>query len=104
MSQFTHLSKDKEVVEQAEVIQKQVDAIFELARTNNWDFQQVAKKILAGGAENDLGYFAIAAQLVQHVTNLKGIKAIQLLKFLLVQVKNLDTVSIKKHRRCFFTG
>jgi hypothetical protein len=39
MSQFTHLSKDKEVVKQAEVIQKQVDAIFEFARTNNWDFQ-----------------------------------------------------------------
>lgn len=104
MSQFTHLSEDKEVVEQAEVIQKQVDKIFELARTNNWDLEQFAKKILAGAAENNLGYFAIAAQLVQHVTNLKGIKAIQLLKFLLVQVKNLDTVSIKKHRRCFFTG
>jgi hypothetical protein len=104
MSQFTHLSKDKEVVEQAEVIQKQVDAIFELARTNNWDFQQFAKKILAGAAENDLGYFAIAAQLVQHVTNLKGIKAIQLLKFLLVQVKNLDTVSIKKTQEMFLHG
>jgi hypothetical protein len=104
MSQFTHLSKDKEVVEQAEVIQKQVDAIFELARTNNWDFQQFAKKILAGAAENDLGYFAIAAQLVQHVTNLEGIKAIQLLKFLLVQVKALDTVSIKNTQEMFFHG
>jgi len=104
MSQFTHLSKDKEVVEQAEVIQKQVDAIFELARTNNWDFQQFAKKILAGAAEYDLGYFAIAAQLVQHVTNLKGIKAIQLLKFLLVQVKSLDTVSIKKTQEMFVHG
>jgi hypothetical protein len=104
MSQFTHLSEDKEVVEQAEIIQKQVDEIFELARTNNWDFQQFAKKILAGAAENDLGYFAIAAQLVQHVTNLKGIKAIQLLKFLLVQVKNLDTVSIKKTQEMFVHG
>lgn len=104
MSQFTHLSEDKEVVEQAEVIQKQVDEIFELARTNNWDLEQFAKKILAGAAENDLGYFAIAAQLVQHVTNLKGIKAIQLLKFLLVQVKNLDTVSIKKTQEMFVHG
>ena len=77
MSQFTHLSEDKEIVEQAEVIQKQVDEIFELARTNNWELEQFAKKILAGAAENDLGYFAIAAQLVQHVTNLKGIKAIR---------------------------
>jgi hypothetical protein len=104
MSQFTHLSEDKEVVEQAEVIQKQVDEIFELARTNNWDLEQFAKKILAGAAENDLGYFAIAAQLVQHVTNLKGIKAIQLLKFLLVQVKNLDTLSIKKTQEMFLHG
>ena len=104
MSQFTHLSEDKEVVEQAEVIQKQVDEIFELARTNNWDLEQFAKKILAGAAENDLGYFAIAAQLVQHVTNLEGIKAIQLLKVLLVQVKNLDTVSIKKTREMLFHG
>jgi len=104
MSQFTHLSEDKEVVEQAEVIQKQVDEIFELARTNNWDLEQFAKKILARAAENDLGYFAIAAQLVQHVTNLKGIKAIQLLKFLLVQVKNLDTVSIKKTQEMFLHG
>ena len=105
MSQFTHLSKNKEVVEQGEVIQKQVDAIFELARTNNWDFQQFAKKILAGAAEYDLGYFAIiAAQLVQHVTNLEGIKAIQLLNFLLVQVKALDTVSIKKTQEMLFHG
>jgi len=104
MSQFTHLSEDKEIVEQAEVIQKHVDEVFELARTNNWDLKQFAKKILAGAAENDLGYFAIAAQLVQHVTNLKGIKAIQLLKFLLVQVKNLDTVSIKKTQEMFFHG
>ena len=51
-----------------------------------------------------MGYFAIAAQLVQHVTNLKGIKAIQLLKFLLVQVKNLDTVSIKKTQEMFVHG
>ena len=104
MSQFTHLSEDKEVVGQAEIIQKQVDEIFELARTNNWDLEQFAKKILAGAAENNLGYFAIAAQLVQHVTNLKGIKAIQLLKFLLVQVKNLDTVSIKKTQEMFVHG
>lgn len=104
MSQFTHLSEDKEVVEQAEIIQKQVDEIFELARTNNWDLEQFAKKILAGTAENDLGYFAIAAQLVQHVTNLEGIKAIQLLKVLLVQVKALDTVSIKKTQEMLFHG
>jgi len=104
MSQFTHLREDKEVVEQAEVIQQQVDEIFELARTNNWDLEQFAKKILAGAAENDLGYFAIAAQLVQHVTNLEGIKAIQLLKVLLVQVKALDTVSIKKTQEMLFHG
>ena len=104
MSQFTHLSKDKEVVEQAEVIQKQVDEIFELARTNNWDLEQFAKKILAGAVEYELSYFAIAAQLVQHVTGLEDIKAIQLLKFLLVQVKNLDTVRIKQTQEIFFHG
>jgi len=104
MSHFSYLSEEKEVVSQAEVIQKQVDEIFELARTNNWDFEQFAKKILAGAVEYDLGYFAIAAQLVQHVTGLEGIKAIQLLRLLLAQVKNLDTVRIKQAQEIFVHG
>jgi hypothetical protein len=51
-----------------------------------------------------LGYFAIGAQLVQNVTGLEGRFAIEILKFLLVKVKELDTVKIKQTQEIFFEG
>jgi hypothetical protein len=51
-----------------------------------------------------LSYFAIGAQLVQNVTGLEGRVAIEILKFLLVKVKELDTVKIKQTQEIFFEG
>jgi len=51
-----------------------------------------------------LGYFAIGAQLVQNVTGLEGRFAIEILKFLLVKVKELDTVKIKQTQEIFCEG
>ena len=51
-----------------------------------------------------MGYFAIGAQLVQNVTGLEGRFAIEILKFLLVKVKELDTVKIKQKQEIFFEG
>ena len=51
-----------------------------------------------------MGYFAIGAQLVQNVTGLEGRFAIEILKFLLVKVKELDTVKIKQTQEIFFEG
>jgi hypothetical protein len=51
-----------------------------------------------------LSYFAIGAQLVQNVTGLEGRFAIEILKFLLVKVKELDTVKIKQKQEIFFEG
>jgi len=51
-----------------------------------------------------LGYFAIGSQLVQNVTGLEGRFAIEILKFLLVKVKELDTVKIKQTQEIFFEG
>ena len=51
-----------------------------------------------------MSYFAIGAQLVQNVTGLEGIVAIEILKFLLVKVKELDTVKIKQTQEIFFEG
>jgi hypothetical protein len=96
--------KDQEAQKQSEEIQKEVGRIFELARTNDWSFEQFAKKILAGASEYDLGYFAIAAQLVQHVTGVEGKFAIQILKCLLASVKELDTVKIQQAQQLFYHG
>jgi len=51
-----------------------------------------------------LGYFALGTQLVQNVTGLEGRFAIEILKFLLVKVKELDTVKIKQTQEIFFEG
>ncbi|MEG4959853.1 MULTISPECIES: hypothetical protein [unclassified Microcoleus] len=95
---------EEEIQEKAQKIQEEVDKIFHLARDNNWNFKQFAKKILAGAVESDLGYFAIAAQLVQNVTGLEGENAIQILKCLLADVAQLDSVKIEQTQTMFVYG
>ncbi|MEG4838408.1 hypothetical protein [Microcoleus sp. B9-D4] len=92
----------QQVEKQAEDIQIEVDKIFEMARLNNWSLEQFAIKVLAGATDYDLGYFAIAAQLVQKVTKLDGLSSIEILKFLIFKVQQQDTLKIKQAQEMFF--
>jgi len=94
----------QEVIDEAARIQIEVDQIFETARSNNWSLEQFAIKVLAGATDYDLGYFAIAAQLVQNVTHLDGQSSIEILKFLIFKVQQQDTLKIKQAQEMFFRG
>ncbi len=94
----------EEVIDEAARIQIEVDKIFETARSNNWSLEQFAIKVLAGATDYNLGYFAIAAQLVQNVTKLDGKSSIEILKFLLFKVQQKDTLKIKQTQEIFFQG
>ena len=63
-----------------------------------------AIKVLAGATEFDLGYFAIASQLVQNVTKLDGQSLIEILKYLLFKVQQKNTLKIKQAQEIFFRG
>ena len=63
-----------------------------------------AIKVLAGATEFDLGYFAIASQLVQNVTKLDGQSSIEILKYLLFKVQQKNTLKIKQAQEIFFRG
>ncbi|MEG3907825.1 hypothetical protein [Microcoleus sp. POL10_C6] len=95
---------EEAIVDEAARIQKEVDKIFEAARSNNWTLEQFAVKVLAGTTDYDLGYFAIAAQLLQNVTNLDGKSSIEILKFLIFKVQQQDTLKIKQAQEMFFQG
>ena len=75
-----------------------------LTPTNNWSLKQFAVKVLAGATNYDLGYFAIAAQLVQNVTKLHGQSSIEILKYLLFKVQQQDTLKIQQTQEMFFRG
>ena len=75
-----------------------------LTPTNNWSLKQFAVKVLAGATNYDLGYFAIAAQLVQNVTKLHGQSSIEILKYLLFKVQQKNTLKIKQAQEIFFRG
>ena len=94
----------EEVIDEAARIQIEVDKIFETARSNNWSLEQFAVKVLAGAAQFDLGYFAIGVQLIQNVTEIDGRSAIEVLKFLIHQVQQHDTLKIKQAQEMFFRG
>jgi hypothetical protein len=96
--------REQQVIDEAEKIQKEVDKIFEMARSNNWSLQQFAIKVLAGATEFDLGYFAIASQLVQNVTELDGKSSIEILKYLIFKVQQKDSLKIKQAQEMFFRG
>lgn len=95
---------EEAIVDEAARIQTEVDKIFETSRSNNWSLEQFAIKVLAGATNYDLGYFAIAAQLVQNVTKLDGQSSIEILKFLLFKVQQQDTLKIKQAQEMFFRG
>ena len=63
-----------------------------------------AIKVLVGATEFDLGYFAIASQLVQNVTKLDGQSSIEILKYLLFKVQQKNTLKIKQAQEIFFRG
>ncbi|MEG4248694.1 hypothetical protein [Microcoleus sp. Pol10D4] len=105
MDSDNHSDNHKQQVEkQAEDIQIEVDKIFELARSNNWSLEQFAIKVLAGATDYELGYFSIAAQLVQNVTKLDGQSSINILNYLLYKVRQLDPLKIKQAQNILFQG
>ncbi|MEG4458457.1 hypothetical protein [Microcoleus sp. N9_A1] len=75
-----------------------------LTPTNNWSLEQFAVKVLVGATDYDLGYFAIAAQLIQNVTQIDGQNSIEILKFLIFKVQQQDTLKIKQAQEMFFRG
>ncbi|MEG3935741.1 MULTISPECIES: hypothetical protein [unclassified Microcoleus] len=94
----------QEVVDEAARIQIEVDKIFETARSNNWTLETFAVKVLAGAMANNLGYFSIAAQLVQNVTRLDGFTSIEILRYMLFKVEQQDSVKIQQAQVMFFRG
>jgi len=50
------MNKSSKEIEQlqreAQEIQEEINKIFQLTKTNNWDFERFAKKILAGAVDN----------------------------------------------------
>ncbi|MEG4210370.1 MULTISPECIES: hypothetical protein [unclassified Microcoleus] len=94
----------EEVIDEAARIQIEVDKIFETARSNNWSLEQFAIKVLAGATDYELGYFSIAAQLVQNVTKLDGQSSINILNYLLYKVRQLDPLKIKQAQNILFQG
>ena len=94
----------QEVINDAARIQLEVDQIFDMARSNNWSLETFAVKVLAGATDYDLGYFAIAAQLIQNVTQIDGQSSIEILKFLIFKVQQHDTLRIKQAQEMFFRG
>ncbi|MEG4959854.1 MULTISPECIES: hypothetical protein [unclassified Microcoleus] len=90
--------------EEAELIQSRIDEIFELAKSNMWDFEQFAKKILAGCVACDSGYVVIAIDLINTVTGLKGESNHALLFFFVDQANKLDMGSINKAHLLFQHG
>lgn len=87
---------------EAQEIQVKVNKIFQLAKTNNWDFERFAKKILAGAVDNQTGYFAIGAQLIQNVIGYEGNECVQILKFLVLSTRKLQSTRIIQAQRFFF--
>ncbi|WP_333415766.1 hypothetical protein [Microcoleus sp. MOSTC5] len=94
------LSTDQE----AELTQAKIDEIFNLATSILWDFEQFAKKILAGCVACNSGYVAIAIELINTVTGLEGEANHAILFFFVAQTKKLDMGSINKAHLLFQHG
>ena len=95
---------EEAIVDESARIQIEVDKIFETARSNNWSLETFAVKVLAGATANHVGYFAIAAQMVQNVTHLNGLTSIEILKYLLFKVEQQDSLKIKQAQVMFYRG
>ncbi len=87
-----------------EEVKAQVDEIFELAQSNSWEHEQFAKKILSGCVACNLGYVAIAIELIHTVTGLEREANHSLLLYFVVQTSKLDTASINKAHLLFEHG
>lgn len=87
-----------------EEVKAQVDEIFELAQSNSWEHEQFAKKILSGCVAGNLGYAAIAIELIHTVTGLEREATHAVLLFFVAQTSKLDTASINKAHLLFEHG
>ena len=96
--------REQQVVDEAARIQKEVDKVFETARLNNWSLEQFAIKVLAGATEFELAYIAIGSQLVQNVTGLDGQSSVEILKYLIAETLNKNTVKIRQAQELFYQG
>ncbi|WP_445245342.1 hypothetical protein [Microcoleus sp. OTE_8_concoct_300] len=96
--------REQQVIDEAERIQKEVDKVFELARSNNWSLEQFAVKFLAGATDFDLAYIAIGSQLVQNVTGLDGQSSVEILKYLIAQVIDKNSIKIRQAQELFYRG
>ncbi|MEG4857051.1 hypothetical protein QUB75_04930 [Microcoleus sp. K1-B6] len=96
--------REQQVVDEAARIQKEVDKVFETARLNNWSLEQFAIKVLAGATEFELAYIAIGSQLVQNVTGLDGQTSVEILKYLIAETLNKNTVKIRQAQELFYQG
>lgn len=59
---------------------------------------------MAGAVDNQTGYFAIGAQLIPNVTGFGGEECVQILKFLVLSTRKLETTRIRQAQRLFFRG
>ncbi|MEG4350255.1 hypothetical protein QUA74_10985 [Microcoleus sp. LAD1_D3] len=96
--------REQQVIDEAARIQTEVDKVFETARSNNWSLEQFAVKVLAGATEFDLAYIAIGSQLVQNVTGLDGQTSVEILKYLIAEAIDKNTVKIKQAQELFYNG
>ncbi|MEG4047348.1 hypothetical protein [Microcoleus sp. Pol17_C1] len=96
--------REQQVIDEAARIQKEVDKVFETARSNNWSLEQFAIKVLAGATEFELAYIAIGSQLVQNVTGLDGQTSVEILKYLIAETLNKNTVKIRQAQELFYQG
>jgi len=92
------------VDKKADEIKAQVDEIFELAKSNMWDFEQFANKILAGTVACNPGYVAIALGLITIVIGLQGEANDAFLLYLVAQTNKLDMATINKAQQLFHQG
>ncbi|MEG4965754.1 hypothetical protein QUB11_03755 [Microcoleus sp. B6-A1] len=87
-----------------EEVGAQVDEIFDLAISNSWEHEQFAKKILSGCVACNLGYVAIAIELIRTTTGLEPDSVNEILLSFVAQTRKLDTVSINKAHLLFEHG
>ena len=66
--------------------------------------EQFAVKVLAGATEFELAYIAIGSQLVQNVTGLDGQSSVEILKYLIAQAIDKNSVKIRQAQELFYNG
>jgi hypothetical protein len=98
--QVPQLPNDQDMSE----VTAKVDEIFESAKSNLWNFEQFAKKILAGTVACNPGYVAIASELIQTVTGLEREANHALLYYFVAKTNQLDTATINKAHSLFEQG